>query len=161
MSRFSISMLAVDGAFDEYTGLTRLDEGVFTSCCVYFSFSANNLYTVDFFKPYFFMTSSNWKSTFLWSFNNVKLLSKTNPCPFFRHYAALAVGFSANFLSQWEQLNNSQKTVSLMCSLVTNQLITDRKGATQILNNNLLWGEESQSNISSCKYYGATKISVY
>ena len=58
MSRFSNSMLAVDGAFDEYTGLTRLDEGVFTSCCVYFSFSANNLYTVDFFKPYFFMTSS-------------------------------------------------------------------------------------------------------
>ena len=60
--------------------------------------------------------------------------------PFFRHYDALAVGFSANFLSQWEQLNSSQKTVSLMCSLVTNQLITDRKGATQILNNNLSMG---------------------
>ena len=58
MSRFSISMLAVDGAFDEYTGLTQLDEGVFTSYFVYFPFSANNLYTVDFFKPYFFMTSS-------------------------------------------------------------------------------------------------------
>ena len=27
-----------------------------------------------------------------------------------------------------------------MCSLVTNQLITDRKGATQIVNNNFLWG---------------------
>ena len=86
----------------------------------------------------------NWKSTFLWSFNNVKLLSKTNPGPFFRHYDALAVGFSANFLSQWEQLNSSQKTVSLMCSLVTNQLITDRKGATQIVNNNLLWGVSEQ-----------------
>ena len=30
--------------------------------------------------------------------------------------------FSANFLSQWEQLNGS---VSLMCSFVTNQLVTD------------------------------------
>ena len=89
-------------------------------------------------------------SNFLWSFNNVKLLSKTNPGPFFRHYDALAMGFSANFLSQWEQLNSSQKTVSLMCSLVTNQLITDRKGATQIVNNNLLWGVSAQSNISSC-----------
>ena len=75
--------------------------------------------------------------------NNVKLLSKTNPGPFFRHYDAIAVGFSKNFLSQWEQLNGSQ-TVSLMCSLVTNQLITDRKGATQIVNNNLLWGVSEQ-----------------
>ena len=66
-------------------------------------------------------------------------MSKTNPGPFFRHYDAIAVGFSKNFLSQWEQLNGSQ-TVSLMCSLVTNQLITDRKGATQIVNNNLLRG---------------------
>ena len=31
-----------------------------------------------------------------------------------------------------------------MCSLVTNQLITDRKGATQIVNNNLLWGVSEQ-----------------
>jgi len=98
MSRFSNSMLALDGVFDEYTGLTRLD---------------------------------------------VKILSKTNPGPFFRHYDAIAVGFSKNFLSQWEQLNGSQ-TVSLMCSLVTNQLITDRKGATQIVNNNLLWGVSEQ-----------------
>ena len=30
-----------------------------------------------------------WKSTFLWSFNNVKLLSKTNPGPFFRHFLLL------------------------------------------------------------------------
>ena len=70
-------------------------------------------------------------------------MSKTNPVPFFRHYDAIAVGFSKNFLSQWEQLNGSQ-TVSVMCSLVTNQLITDRKGATQIVNNNLLWGVSEQ-----------------
>ena len=70
-------------------------------------------------------------------------MSKTNSGPFFRHYDAIAVGFSKNFLSQWEQLNGSQ-TVSLMCSLVTNQLITDRKGATQIVNNNLLWGVSEQ-----------------
>ena len=55
-------------------------------------------------------------------------MSKTNPGPFFRHYDALVVGFSSNFSSQLEQLNSSQKTVSH----VTNQLITDRKGATQI-----------------------------
>ena len=53
--------------------------------------------------------------------DNVKLLSETNLGPFFRHYDAIAVGFSKSFLSQWEQLNSSQ-TVSLMCSLVTNQL---------------------------------------
>ena len=47
---------------------------------------------------------------------------------------AIAVGFSNKILSQWEQLNGSL-TVSLMCSLVTNQ---------QIVNNNLLWGVSEQ-----------------
>ena len=31
-----------------------------------------------------------------------------------------------------------------MCSLITNQVLTDRKGASQIVNNNLLWGVSEQ-----------------
>ena len=78
-----------------------------------------------------------------------KILSKTNHSPFFRHYDALAVGFSATFChngSNW----SSQKTVSFMCSLVTNQLLTDRKGAPQIVNNNLLWGVSDPTFFHSC-----------
>ena len=42
-----------------------------------------------------------------------------------------------------------------MCSLVTNQLLTDRKGAPQIVNNNLLWGVSEQHFLMCTvkKYY--------
>ena len=39
----NLSQALNGGFFNEYTGLTWLDEGEFSSCCVYFSFSANNV----------------------------------------------------------------------------------------------------------------------
>ena len=52
-------------------------------------------------------------------------------------------GFLQLFVTM-EAIEAHKKTVSFMCSLVTNQLLTDRKGAPQIVNNNLLWGVSEQ-----------------
>ena len=95
-------------------------------------------------KPYFFMTSSIenplffeasimssfWASLILVLFPGIMMLLKWD---FLNTFCHNGNNWMAHLLFHW--------CVNLS---LTNQLITDRKGATQIVNNNLLWGVSEQ-----------------